>query len=108
MSGSRPIFIPEHSEDYCFARAFGYMKREEGEARWPKLRGHESDRLEGMEQSILQAKSGEQIDSRDHRVVQAMAMWGLVNNKKLNFAYPEAVNKTWPKFWDFLYTREHS
>jgi hypothetical protein len=104
QKGSKPNFLPQHSEDYCFARVFGYMSKQEGEAKWSKLHGHESDRLEGMEKAINQAKEGKMIDSKDHRVVQAIAMWGVVNKKKLKFIYPEAVNKTWPKFWDFLAT----
>src|SRR3989344_236905 len=102
--GLRPVFIPKHSEDYCFARVFGYMSKQEGEIRWPKLHGHETDRLEGMEKAILQAETKQEIDSRDHRVVQAMAMWGIVHKKEFKFTYPETVNKTWPQFWDFLDT----
>ena len=98
----KTIFNPMHSEDYCFARVFGYMTKEEGEKAWPSLRGHETDRIEETEKVIRDAEIGKAIDSKDHRVIQAIAMWGVVNNKKLNFTYPEAVNKSWPKFWDFL------
>jgi len=101
-TGSRPVFNPEHSEDYCFARVFGYMTKKEGEKMWSSLRGHETDRIEEMEKAIAQAEAGELIDSKDHRVVQAMTMWGMVNNKKLTFSHPEAVNKSWPQFWNFM------
>lgn len=101
LKGARPSFIPVQAEDYCFARAFGYISREEGEARWPKLQGHETPRLDEMERVMDLAENGDPIDSRDHRVVQAMAMWGIVNKKELIFTHPEAVNKTWPQFWDF-------
>ena len=102
--GLRPIFNPIHSEDYCFARVFGYMTKEEGKVKWPKLQGHETPRLDEMERVIVQAEAGEPIDSRDHRVVQAMAMWGVVNKKELNFTPDarKAVNKSWPQFWEFL------
>lgn len=100
--GLKTIFIPVCSDDYCFARAFEYINKEEGQKSWPSLRGHETDRIEEMEKAITESKTGELISSKDHRVIQAIAMWGVVNNKKLNFTHPEAVNKSWPKFWDFL------
>ena len=88
-------FVPEQAEDYCFARAFGLMTKEEGERRWPSLRGHESDRILAMEQALTE----HQITSRDHRVVQALA---LLHQSGRNILYPEAVNKSWPQFWQFL------
>ncbi|MFA6463875.1 MAG: hypothetical protein WCV55_02625 [Candidatus Paceibacterota bacterium] len=95
-------FIPEQAEDFCFAYIFGFMSAEEGEKRWPSLRTHESDRIIEIKNILDNAKSGKEIISKDHRVVQAIAMWAKVNNKKLNILYPEAVNKTWPQFWDFM------
>lgn len=58
MAGREVNFIPQQAEDYCFARAFGLMNRKDGEARWPKLHGHESDRLEEMEIMIEKARQG--------------------------------------------------
>jgi len=100
--GLKLAFLAVQGEDYCFARAFGYISKEEGEARWPKLHGHETDRLEEMERVIVLTESGTPIDSKDHRVVQAMAMWGIINKKELIFTHPEVVNKSWPLFWDFI------
>ena len=100
--GLKTTFIPVCSDDYCFARVFEYTNKEEGQKSWPSLRGHETDRIEEMEKAITESKTGELINSKDHRVIQAIAMWGVVNNKKLNFTHPEAVNKSWPRFWDFL------
>ncbi len=91
----RMDFVPKQSEDYCFSRAFGIMTAVEGEKRWPSLRGHESDRIDEMEEAIQQTE----IISRDHRVVQAIAMskrGGVV------FRHPYAVKKSWPQFWKFL------
>ena len=103
LLNSKPAaFIPTNPDDYCFSRAFGIISREEGEKRFPMIKHHESNRLDEMEKVIDQAERGEPIDSKDHRVIQAMAMWGIVNKKKLTFTHPEAVNKTWPQFWDFL------
>lgn len=92
-------FTPEQAEDYCFARAFDLMSAEEGETRWPSLRTHESDRIAEMESEMLNTT----VASRDHRVVQALAMrYG--NEKK--FLHPECVAKSWPEFWEFLEANE--
>lgn len=95
-------FIPEQAEDFCFAYVFGYITLEEGERRWPSLRGHESDRIEEMEKTLRQAKSGEEITSKDHRVIQAIAMWSKLHKVTSHILYPESVNKSWPQFWDFI------
>ena len=88
-------FKPQQVEDYCFARAFGIITAEEGEKRWPSLRGHESDRIKEMEQSLKQ----KEVISRDHRVIQAVSM---LKGNKIKIKYPDSVNKTWPQFWKFL------
>jgi hypothetical protein len=93
-------FTPRQAEDYCFARAYGLITPEEAEALWPKLRQHESDRIESMELAIWQAEHGMQIDVNDHRVVQAIAMrYGLGRSR---FKYPDCVAKSWPLFWEFI------
>lgn len=102
MKDKKAPFVPRQVEDYCFAYTFGCMTREEGKAKWPSIPGHESNRLVEMEEVLNAAKTGEEIDSKDHRVIQAIAMWGLVNNKEVRILNLDAVNKTWPKFWDFL------
>src|ERR1035437_565832 len=102
LKNKKPIFLPEQSEDYCFAYAFGYITAEEGEARWPSLRGHESDRIQEMTVILDRAHKGLGIPSKDHRVVQAITMWCLVNGRKPNILFPAAVNKSWPQFWDFI------
>jgi hypothetical protein len=95
-------FVPRQAEDYCFARAFGYISKEEGEVRWPQLRNHESDRIKSMEDALIAAKSGQTVVSDDHRVVQAIAMWSKFSNIPVNFSNPDAVKKSWPQFWRFL------
>ncbi len=89
------VFMSEQAEDYCFARAFDLMAAEEGESRWPSLRQHESDRIIEMEKALAQ----EVVTSTDHRVVQSVAMR---KGQAVTFAHPEAVNKSWPKFWEML------
>ncbi|MEK6848671.1 MAG: hypothetical protein AABX65_03500, partial [Nanoarchaeota archaeon] len=88
-------FNPKQAEDYCFARAFGVICREEGEKRWPSLKGHESDRIIEMEEALKQ----DEVTSRDHRVVQAIAM---LTRDKTKLKYPDSVKKSWPQFWKFL------
>ncbi|MBU3912639.1 MAG: hypothetical protein KKB21_00910 [Nanoarchaeota archaeon] len=95
-------FLPIHQDDYCFARVFDLIDKEEGERRWLELKGHESNRLEEMEKQIKNLNENKGIDSRDHRVVQAIAMLSLLKNKNAKFTFPECVSKSWPQFWDFL------
>lgn len=85
-----------------FCLYFGYITAEAGEKLWPALRGHESDRIVEVQNTLQDAKEGRGVISKDHRIVQAIAMWGKVNNRKVNILYPQVVNKSWPQFWDFL------
>lgn len=102
LAGKRPDFEAEQAEDYCFAYAFGYIDDAEGLSRWPALVGHESNRIDETRDEMAKARAGRPITSRDHRVVQAVAMWAKLHNKELEFTHPQAVAKTWPQFWDFL------
>jgi hypothetical protein len=95
-------FVPREAEDFCFARTFGLMGDEEGARRWPSLAGHESNRLISMAKAYSQVIQRELVDSKDHRVVQAAAMFAKASGLKAEFAYPESVNKSWPGFWDFM------
>lgn len=95
-------FVPEHSEDYCFARAFNLISKNEGQNKFPSIAGHESNRLKEMETCLQQASAGKEIESKDHRVIQALAMLHQTKNLQIKFKYPKSVNKSWPQFWDFL------
>ncbi len=105
--GGRADFYPTHSEDYCPARAFDIVTAKEGESRWPQLREHESDRIDEMEKWIGESDRGNDVYSKDHRVVYSISMrqrrrgMSLEQVKKI-IKYPSAVNKSWPEFWDFL------
>lgn len=99
---SKMQFQPEQAEDYCFARAFRIITKEKGAKRWPSLAGHESNRLLEMETAIQEAEHKQPISSQDHRVVQAIAM--RYHMLPLIYLHPEAVNKSWPEFWNFLQT----
>jgi hypothetical protein len=102
LNSNRSDFVPRQAEDFCFAYIFGYMTAEEGEERWPALRGHESDRILEVQETLRSAKEDVDISSKDHRVVQAISMWGKVNKKDVRILYPQSVNKSWPQFWEFL------
>ena len=99
LLGGRGSFEPEHSEDYALARAFGFITPEEGERRWPQLRGHESDRIAAMEEGLASLPV---INSRDHRVVQALAARCVRDCVGPEVAHPNAVAKSWPQFWEAL------
>ena len=89
------IFNACQPEDYCFARAFDLITAEEGEKRWPSLKGHETNRIDEMERAL----SMDVVDSKDHRVVQALVMKYKGN---IEVIHRDAVNKTWPEFWEFI------
>lgn len=55
-----------------------------------------------MEKELANYSAGRPILSKDHRVVQAIAMKAKTDGKGAGFKYPEAADKTWPQFWDFL------
>jgi hypothetical protein len=99
-------FEVEQAEDFCFGYVFGFISLEDGERKWPALRGHESDRIIEIKEALDQAKTGTAVTSKDHRVVQAIAMWGKVSGVNVHFQFPESVNKTWPQFWKFIDNEE--
>ncbi|MDP1689498.1 MAG: hypothetical protein Q8L47_05250 [bacterium] len=98
----KEAFKPEQAEDYCFARIFNFITRAEGEKKWPNLRNHESNRIVEMEKMIEKSKLAKIVNSRDHRVVQAVIMWSKVNMIPVKVSHPKAVNKSWPEFWNFI------
>ena len=100
--GESAQFEPAQAEDYCFAVVLDYITPEEGAARWPNLAGHESNRALEMAVMMERARLGQSISSHDHRVVQAVAMWGRLADHEVTFEHPEAVNKSWSEFWNFL------
>lgn len=104
LEGQNTVFVPLCSDDYCFARVFDFIDSKDGAKMWPSLVGHETNRILEMEQAINEANDVQVVSSKDHRVIQALAMWGLLHKKQLHFKYPNAVNKSWPLFWEFLDT----
>lgn len=102
LNNRQTNFKPQQQDDYCFARAFGLIAKEQGENTWPELKSHESNRLEEMEKQLNNLKENKQIDSNDHRVVQSIAMLAFTKNKKVRFTNPNCVTKSWPQFWKFM------
>ena len=74
----------------------------EGLKSWPQLQNHESNRIEEMELELSNFESNKEVGSKDHRVVQAIAMLAKYKNREAQFRFPDSVNKTWPLFWNFL------
>ncbi len=95
-------FVPQHSEDYCFARAFNLITPKQGAKIWPQLVSHESNRFTHLEDVLAAAKHGELIDSKDHRVVQAVVMRQRARKRPVKIADKNVVGKSWPEFWDFI------
>lgn len=95
-------FKPLQAEDYCFARALSLITKDEGLKRWPQLQNHESNRIKEMETELNNFEKNKEVKSKDHRVVQAIAMLAKYKNRDIKFNFPSSVSKTWPLFWDFL------
>jgi len=102
LKNRKTSFKTRHSEDYCFARAFNLVTPEEAKQKWPSLKGHESNRIEHMEEVIARADNQEIIESKDHRVVQAIVMRQKLRKEPIYIIDKIVVNKSWPQFWDFL------
>ncbi|MDB5204774.1 MAG: hypothetical protein JWP09_802 [Candidatus Taylorbacteria bacterium] len=108
LLGLESGFVPAHSEDYCFARAFEIIDATEGLKRYPSLVGHESNRIAEMEETFRLYSEGMPIPSRDHRVVQAISMRALLDRKSIRIDHADCVNKGWPQFWNFMKYAEGS
>jgi len=54
-----------------------------------------------MEEALKQTE----VISKDHRIVQAIAM---LKGDKIKIKFPEVVNKNWPQFWRFLEYTPHN
>lgn len=101
-NNENPNFEPKHSEDYCFARAFDLTTIKEAALKWPSIVGHETNRFEEMEKCLEDADQGKLVTSKDHRVVQAIAMLYKTKNKSAVYQHRDSVSKSWPEFWEFL------
>lgn len=55
-----------------------------------------------MEKVMQLVEKEVEIDSKDHRVVQAIAMLAKLKGNSIKFKHPEVVSKSWPQFWNLL------
>jgi len=106
LKTSKTAWRPEHSEDYCLARALGLMSRKDGEKLFSSVASHETNRFGEMEKVIADVKAGREIVSIDHRPIQAGVALQLIQKREIKIKHPEAVGKSWPlpqflKFVDF-------
>ncbi len=109
LKTGKVIYTGEQAEDYCFERAFDLITQDEGSLVYPSVEGHETNRIEEMEKVIAKLNVTGIIDSPDHRVVQAMVMRQIFLGKPYTVANPNVVNKTWPKYWEFIkYVNENN
>jgi hypothetical protein len=100
--GTRMMYVyVYHSEEYCLARVFDRITVEDGAARFPSLANHESNRLVETDRAKAQFQATGVIDSNDHRIVQALVIFAILNNMKYTCTNPNCVTKSWPKFWEF-------
>ncbi|MDP2600345.1 MAG: 3-phosphoshikimate 1-carboxyvinyltransferase [Deltaproteobacteria bacterium] len=79
-----------------------------------RLRLKESDRLAATHKIVTwchlpagrQGPPGDKkalvVDSKDHRIIMAAAVWAKAKGQTVKFKYPEAVSKSWPGFWETL------
>jgi len=95
--GYDSIFEYSCAEDYCFARVFGLITKDEGTKLWPQLVNHESNRLNEMEEQINKTY----ITSEDHRVIQALSLKAKWDDMTIEVKNRNHVNKSWPEFWRF-------
>ncbi|MEK7574689.1 MAG: hypothetical protein AAB511_00450 [Patescibacteria group bacterium] len=108
LCGQELQFEPLQQEDLPFARAFlGELVVEEARERWPSLAHHESNRFVEMERALSDWDTKHVISSRDHRVIQAVAMRAILKGSKPKkvlgaISHRKAVAKSWPRFEQFI------
>ena len=93
----------------CFLIAFGVMTSKQAAEFWPQICKHESNRAEAVDIAFMQWRSGKLIETKDHRVIHALAMLMQSENLSIStedvrrhFKYPDHVTKAWANFWSIL------
>ncbi len=100
IHGEDAEFEVKQAEDVPHGYVFGEISIEEADQRFPSLRGHESNRIAELPLMLNKAVEGQPVDSRDHRVVQALAFFGLFSGIEIEFVHPACVSKSWPQYWN--------
>lgn len=102
-NGTRMMYVYCHQpEEYCFCRVFDRITVEAGAERFPSLANHESNRLIETDRAKAQFMATGVIDSNDHRIVQALVVFAVLNKMAYKCTNPGCVTKSWPKFWEFI------
>lgn len=94
-------FKPLIAEDYCYARAFGFIAEREGKKKWPELSNHECNRLKVMEEACQDFDKKIDIH-KDHRVAMAVVLRQLSLGLPIRINNKKCVSKSWPQFWQWL------
>jgi hypothetical protein len=102
INGEASVYAVRHAEEYPFARVMRFMDPLGAAAMFPNLRGHESNRIEGLEDQIKMLDDSGKIYSKDHRVISALVMRRISEGKDVKILHPEKVSKAWPRFFDFM------
>jgi hypothetical protein len=95
---SRPDPLPQ---DYFMLRTFGVINMVEGRKQFPEL-SYRRDRISDMEKQLGNLQMGKPIDTKDHRIIQAITMKSMYDGKAADIIHVDAVEKSWPAFWEFL------
>lgn len=94
-------FKPLISEDYCYARAFNFITKEEGKRRWPEMKNHECNRLKIMEEVCKDFNKKINVFN-DHRVAMAAVLRQKFLGLPIRISNKKCVSKSWPQFWQWL------
>ena len=86
----------DNAEKAFFGAMFGLITPEEAYQQFPQMVHHESNRIKAMKR--YRHRWWFVVGSRDHRVVQGLAMRG----RRCVFLHRRCVNKTWPQFWKLM------
>jgi hypothetical protein len=90
------------AEEFPYGFYFGNVGLEEAQDRFASLPHHESNRLVEVPRALELARVGEPIAVDDHRIIQMVGFFGLLTGTEVYFEHPEAVNKTWPGYFDLI------
>jgi len=95
----------ESAEDIPLAYMMNEIELDEAEKRFPSLRHHETDRIEELEYQKRRLWRKPSVVCTDHRIVMACAMANQLIPQEDGLKvikYENAVNKSFPKFWEYL------
>jgi hypothetical protein len=97
-----PVMNPE---DAIIGFLFGYIGLADIMIRFPTLLNHESNRPKEIMKTMIEVMSGESITSKDHRIVTAFVMYGLVYDIGIKVKNPKCVTKAFVLFWRYYNER---